>query len=277
MPSYSHPESSAQQAQPDRRRCRSGITSHSAQQQKGGVGKTTTAANIGVLLAQQGGRVLLVDTDPQFALTRQLGLEIRALGVNLVDVLAGRALAGDATVSDVHGLDLIPGARDLAGVEMSLVSELGRERFLHDGLAPVLDRYQQIVIDTPPNLGLLTVNALVCADHVIAPVSGEDEASLHGVIELRTTIARLADRIAIRRPELTVILTRWQRHRISSRHTEQTLRREGLAPTARIPARSALFTRAATQRIPIALSDPDSAPTLAYRHLADLLTEVTAR
>ena len=102
--------------------------------QKGGVGKTTTAANIAVLLAHQRQHTLVIDTDPQCALTRQLGLGDRALGVNLVDVLAGRAVALDAIVTDVHGVDVIPGARELAGVEMSLVGELGRERFLHDAL-----------------------------------------------------------------------------------------------------------------------------------------------
>jgi chromosome partitioning protein len=131
------------------------------------VGKTTTAVNVGVLLAGHGQRVLVIDTDPQFALTRQLGLGERMLGVNLVDVLAGRALAQDAIVTDVHGVDMIPAARELAGVEMSLVAELGRERFLHDVLGPVLESYDQVVIDTPPNLGLLTVNALVCADRVL--------------------------------------------------------------------------------------------------------------
>jgi chromosome partitioning protein len=167
-------------------------------QQKGGVGKTTTAANIGVLLARSA-RVLVVDTDPQFALTRQLGLEVRALGVNLVDVLAGRALPSDAIVAGVHSVDVIAGARELAGVEMSLVSELGGERFLRDALEPVLDEYEHIVIDTLPNLGLLTVNALVCADLVLAPVSAEDEASLHRIVELRNTMTRLAERLGVRR------------------------------------------------------------------------------
>jgi chromosome partitioning protein len=136
--------------------------------------------------------VLVVDTDPQFALTRQLGLEVRAVGVNLVDVLAGRAAAADAIVAGVHGLDVIPAARELAGVEMSLVGELGRERFLRDALELMEDAYAHVVIDTPPNLGLLTVNALVCADRVIAPVSAEDEASLH----VEATAARLQDTIA---------------------------------------------------------------------------------
>jgi len=185
--------------------------------QKGGVGKTTTAVNVGVLLACDGRRVLVLDTDPQCALTRQLGLKERSLGVNLVDVLASRALARDAIIADVHGLDVIPGARELAGVEMSLVGEFARERFLHDAIEPVLSGYDDVVIDTPPNLGLLTVNALVCADRVLAPVSGEDDASVHGILELRGTIAKLAESLHTPAPALIAVLTRWQPHRLSSR------------------------------------------------------------
>ena len=245
--------------------------------QKGGVGKTTTAANVGVALALRGQRVLVVDADPQFALTRQLGIPDRALGVNLVDALAGRAGADDAIIAGVHGLDVIAGARELAGVEMSRVGELGRESFLRDALDPVLDRYDHVLIDTPPNLGLLTVNALVCADRVLSPVSIEDEASLHGILELRQTIAKLAERLDMSPPGLDSVLTRWQRHRISGREIEAALVAARLAPVGRIPSRSALFARAAAHRMPLSVGEPDSSPAIAYGSLAETVVGVSAR
>jgi chromosome partitioning protein len=245
--------------------------------QKGGVGKTTTAINVAVLLARAGRRVLAVDTDPQFSLTRQLGIEARSLGVNLVDVLAGRADVRNAIVGDVHGADVLPGAPQLAGVEMALVGELGRERFLLDALGPVRDSYDAIVIDTPPNLGLLTINALVCAQQVLAPVSAEDEASVHGVMELRGTIKRLTERLATPAPELIVVLTRWQPSRISCRAIEERLIDVELAPTARVRTRSASIARAAATRVPLVVSDPDGSAAIGYARLIEQLATGACR
>ena len=189
-----------------------------------------------------------------------------------------RARLGDDLFAIWLGpLELIAAARELAGVELSLVGEMGRELFLRDALEPLLVDYDDVVVDTPPNLGLLTVNALVCADRVLAPVSAEDEASLHGIVELRQTIARLSERLGVPIPSLVALLTRWQRHRISSREMEDALIAEALGPVGRIPSRSALISRAAARRVPVALSAPDSSPAVAYASLAEILMEVSAR
>jgi chromosome partitioning protein len=100
---------------------------------------------------------------------------------------------------------------------MSLVGELGRERFLADVVEPIRSEYDDIIIDTPPNLGLLTVNALVTAEIVIAPVSAEDDASLYGIRELRGTLRKLTERLDAQPPVLLAALTRWQPLRVSSR------------------------------------------------------------
>lgn len=236
-------------------------------QQKGGVGKTTSAINLAVLLAGAERRVLAVDLDPQFALSRRLGIDVGALDRSVVDVLAGWVDAGEAIVSGVHGLDVLPATRELAGVELALAGEDGRESVLRealDGLA-----YDAIVLDTPSNLGLLTVNALVAADVIVAPVAADDEGAAQGVAELRGTIAKLG-RLRQPLPELSVIVTKAKPRRVMSDVIDGALAALGLEPVARVPDRVAV-EHADVARTPIALSAPDSPVTLAYRKLAERL------
>ncbi len=110
---------------------------------------------------------------------------------------------------------------------------------------------------------------------MLAPVSAEDEASLHGITELRQTMAGLTQRLDLTAPELVALLTRWQPYRIAGKVTEAELTREGFEPAARIPARPAPIARAAACRVPLALGEPDSSPALAYRRLAERLGGVT--
>jgi chromosome partitioning protein len=238
--------------------------------QKGGVGKTTTAINLAVCLTRRSGSVLVIDCDPQATMTRQLGIDGRHTSLTLVDVLAARATVAEAVLRDrVPGIDVIAGARDLSGVEMALVGELSRERFLADALEPLGNRYSIIVLDTPPNLGLLTVNALVCADVVVAPVSCEDEASVQGLVELRGTLAKLG-RLRSTEPRLTTVLTRWSAPRVMSQVIEASLTELGLPALVKVPTRAAVG-QAGAEHVPLAITAPDGCVALAYERLADHL------
>ncbi len=156
--------------------------------QKGGVGKTTTAVNLSAALAEAGKFVLLVDLDPQGNATSGLGLKNQEIDRGLYEALLGRERLHDVVKNTAHaGLRVVPATADLAGANVELVSVEGRETKLTDILSEVQHAYDYIIIDCPPSLGILTLNGLVAADHILIPVQAEYYA-LEGLGQLLKTI-----------------------------------------------------------------------------------------
>jgi chromosome partitioning protein len=160
--------------------------------QKGGVAKTTSTLNLGVALAERGKRVLAVDLDPQSNLTMSQGLDPEDLERSMFDVLVHKVPIEEIIVS--CEIDLAVSSIDLAGAELAMSSMIGRERALQKALLPMRSNYDYILIDTPPSLGLLTINALTAADGVIVPVQCE-YLSLRGLIQLENTLAMIRENL----------------------------------------------------------------------------------
>ena len=160
--------------------------------QKGGVAKTTTTLNLGVALAERGKRVLTVDLDPQSNLTMSQGIDPEELEKSMFDVLVHKTPIEEIIIP--REIDLAVSSIDLAGAELAMSSMIGRERALQKALLPVRSTYDYILIDTPPSLGLLTINALTAADGVVVPVQCE-YLSLRGLIQLENTLAMIRENL----------------------------------------------------------------------------------
>ena len=160
--------------------------------QKGGVAKTTSSLNVAVALREKGMRVLVVDLDPQSNLSMSQGIDVETLDVGMFDVL-GRSMP-ISDIVHVREIDVAPAGIELAGAELALSSMIGRERALQRALQPVMGTYDYIIMDTPPSLGLLTINAMVAAHGVIVPVQCE-YLSLRGLAQLQQTLEQVREHL----------------------------------------------------------------------------------
>jgi len=239
--------------------------------QKGGVGKTTTAVNVSACLAEAGEHVLLIDLDPQANATSGLGM--RANGVSTHDLLDGAPLASLVKPSRVENLDVVMAKHDLAAASVELSLREGGERYLADALSGSLEPYSYVFLDCPPSFGPLTVNALAAADHVIVPVQAEYYA-LEGLSQLLGTInlvkARLNPTLAV----TGILLTMADRRTRLSAEVEAELRRHfgSLVFTTTIP-RSVRLAEAPSHGVPAIAYDRRSTGAEAYWKVAMELVE----
>jgi chromosome partitioning protein len=244
--------------------------------QKGGVGKSTTAVNLGAYLALAGARILVVDLDPQGNASTGLGLDHRRIEPSVYDVLMGEAEAADAIrQTPVSNLDILPSTIDLAGAEVELVNALSRETRLRQALGTVRYGYDVVFIDCPPSLGLLTVNALAAADELLIPIQCEYYA-LEGLGQL----LRNVDLVRVNlNPGLHIggiVLTMYDgRTRLAEQVVQEVRKHFSDLVYHTVVPRSVRLSEAPGYGVPIALYDPLSRGGIAYRDLAFELADRT--
>ena len=244
--------------------------------QKGGVGKTTTTVNLGAALAEQGQRVLMVDLDPQGALTAYWGLETENSSVTIYQLLLNDSQPATEAIRRVRErIDVIPADIDLAAAEIELFSALGRERILKELLSKVQDGYDFVMVDCPPNLGLLTVNALVACHGVIIPLQCEYFA-MRGLSMLLDTLHKVKRRL---NPQLDILGILPTLYNSRTRHAQEVLaevrRMFGERVFDTSIHSSIRFAESTLARQPILEYAPTHPGALAYRALAKEILDDT--
>lgn len=243
--------------------------------QKGGVGKTTSTINMGACLAEYGRKVLLVDLDPQGALSAGLGLTHDDIEDTIYDVMLDSHTSIHSAIqhTGVSGLDLVPANIDLSAAEIQMVNEVGREHTLARALRPVRRDYDFIIIDCQPSLGLLTVNALACSQGVIIPMECEF-FSLRGLALLTDTVEKVSDRINFDLEVMGILVTMFDRR---TKHAREVMSRVvdyfGDKVFDTVITRTVRFPETSVAGEPITTWAPRSPATQQYRNLAKEVIE----